>query len=146
MFVCHALLCLTLTACSTPGTSRGTTGDRQVAPAQEPADRGCVEGVQCARGDHWEPTLCRCAPDEDAAIADARPDVCVERALCVRTAHWDPELCQCVSNQDEAVDAGADGSGCNKHALCFAGYHWEATSCSCVQDDGDGGLLAPDHP
>jgi len=57
----------------------------------------CVDTVLCVIGDHFDPTLCKCVPDADAATpppADAH--VCVDNVLCIIGDHFDSTLCKCV--------------------------------------------------
>jgi hypothetical protein len=111
----HALFCLTLLACGAPDSSSPRTAPTGVSSSNQlTADGGCVDNVLCVLGDRWDPLLCSCVPDEDAATPGS-PDACVETVLCVRTDHWDPQLCQCVPNDDagELEEPDQGESGCS---------------------------------
>ena len=109
----HALFCLTLLACGAPDSSSRRTGSTGVSSSNQTTfDAGCVENVECVLGDRWDPLLCLCVSDQDAATPSS-PDVCVDTVLCIRTDHWDPQLCQCVPNDDAGELDEAGESGCS---------------------------------
>ena len=110
-------------SCSTPPPVSGSDAGEAGVPVAD----ACVENVLCVRGDHWDPTLCRCVPNADAGV-DAGADACVDIALCIRGDHWDPALCRCVPDQDASPLADA----CVETRLCLSGYHWDPIACRCV--------------
>jgi hypothetical protein len=67
----------------------------------------CVETVLCVRGAHFDGTVCKCVPNEDAGV-------CVDTVLCALGTHFDHDLCKCVPN----VAFSDGGAGCT----CSAGY------------------------
>jgi hypothetical protein len=111
----HALFCLTLLACGAPDSaSRPAPKPTGVSSSDQiTAEGGCVDNVLCVIGDRWDPVLCTCVPDQDAATQGS-PDVCIETVLCIRADHFDPQLCRCVPNDDAGEPDEADNgeSGC----------------------------------
>jgi len=111
-----------------------SAADTRGIDVARPTDTACIDNVLCIRGDHFDPALCRCVPDLDAAV-DLGPRVdaaCVETVLCVRGDHFDPALCRCVPDGCSATSecTGAlpalcqlcsDGSSGCAHFACVAG-------------------------
>lgn len=113
--------------------------DAKAVDTSARVDGACVDNLLCIRGDHFDPTLCRCVPDSDGAVdGPAQVDgACVDNLLCIRGDHFDPALCRCVPDTDAGVtvDVATHGDGpCLDTVLCIAGDHFDSTLCRCVPD------------
>ena len=127
-FACHnpALGCASSLTC-------GQGCDPQVSGRCQ-----CVQTEVCIVGYHFDPTLCKCVPNEDAGTvppADAKP-ACIDNVLCIQGDHFDTAICGCVPDKspntcNNATDCiGAlpalcqlcadGGTGC-AHFTCVAG-------------------------
>src|SRR5690349_19065297 len=60
-----------IASCSSPPPVGGTGGTG-----------GCVQNVLCVRGDHFDPVLCRCVPDQDAGGVQCGSRMCAANEQC----------------------------------------------------------------
>ena len=98
----------------------------------------CVQAELCIQGDHFDKSLCKCVPNQDAGTVppvDTKP-ACVDNVLCIQGDHFDTTVCGCVPNAsanpcNSATDCTgalpalcqqcADGSNGCAHFTCAAG-------------------------
>jgi hypothetical protein len=93
----------------------------------------CVQTDLCIRGDHFDTTLCKCVPDQDAGtVFDTNP-ACIDAVLCILGDHFDATLCKCVPDR-EAGTVNDTNPVCIDTVLCIRGDHFDATLCKCVAD------------
>ena len=95
----------------------------------------CVQTELCIQGDHFDSTLCKCVPSEDAGtVPDAKP-TCVDNVLCIQGDHFDTTLCKCIPNEDAGTVQPADTKPtCIDNVLCIQGDHFDTNLCKCVPD------------
>jgi hypothetical protein len=124
--------------------------DAEPPPVDASPDVFCVDNVLCIRGDHWDPTLCKCVPDADVDAAGPTPDAaatqtdaatCYELSYCVMTDHWDPAQCKCVPNNVQCTSPSECHGLLPQYcvASCPNGApgacaHWACVNGTCVTE------------
>lgn len=71
----------------------------------------CVQTELCIVGDHFDTTLCKCVPNQDAGSVTPADAACIDNVLCIKGDHFDTSLCKCVPD--------TSATGCATAADCL---------------------------